>query len=474
MSKFIEFSYQELDKEHLSVLRALGRAVGVKAPAALSKGDLIENIIGIQRGNIEPCDKNNKGAPPKIDIDLSKFYDFSKEYRPYNTASQSSDIIVSDSAYEDGTLLMEGTVEESLSGYGFIRLNSFQNSKEDVYVSPQNLKKFNIRSGDKVKCTAKAEKGGNSAPALQTVISINGLDPDAFKDRKCFDDLMPYYPDQRITLEGDANSDLSLRTIDLFAPIGKGQRGLIVAPPKTGKTTILKNVALAIEKNHPEIKLIVLLIDERPEEVTDMIRSISSEVVYSTFDETAEHHVRTAESIIARAKRLVEVGTDVVILLDSITRLARAYNNVVESSGKILSGGLDPMALQGPKRFFGSARNIDGDGSLTILATALVETGSRLDEVIFEEFKGTGNMELHLSKDLSEKRIFPAFDLYKSGTRKEELLLSKDELDASYKIRKVLANRLDATEGLVSQMGKTENNLEFISKLDSWLKLYNK
>jgi len=231
---------------------------------------------------------------------------------------------------------------------------------------------------------------------------------------------MPFYPDQRITLESENTNDLSLRAIDLFAPIGKGQRGLIVAPPKTGKTTILKNVALSIEKNHPEIKLIVLLIDERPEEVTDMIRSISSEVVYSTFDETAEHHVRTAESVIARAKRLVEVGSDVVILLDSITRLARAYNSVVESSGKILSGGLEPVALQGPKRFFGSARNIDGDGSLTILATALVETGSRLDEVIFEEFKGTGNMELHLSKDLSEKRVFPAFDLYKSGTRKEE------------------------------------------------------
>ena len=476
MPKFIEFSYQMLDKEHLSVLRALGREVGVKAPAAKSKKSLIEDILSIQRGLIEPVGLTNKGAPPKINIDLSKFY--FKEGGTINYTAVKKEqkrIDLKDvSSLSDG-FDMEGVLEQNLAGYGFLRLNYFQNTKSDVYVSPQNIKKYNLRTGDKVKCHAKLLRESDSAPALLEVYSINGLSPDKFIDRENFDDLLPYYPNERITLELEDNPlDVSIRCIDLFSPIGKGQRGLIVAPPKTGKTSLLKKIALSIEKNHKDIKLIVLLIDERPEEVTDIKASISSEVEYSTFDESAEHHVKTAEMIINRAKRMVEAGSDVVILMDSITRLARAYNNVVESSGKTLSGGLDPNALSGPKRFFGSARNLAKKGSLTIISTALIETGSRMDDVIYEEFKGTGNMEIHLSRELSEKRIFPAIDINKSGTRKEELLLTEEELDASYKLRKLLSGSNDATDKLIDMIKKTKNNADLISKLDTWLSLYNK
>ena len=320
---------------------------------------------------------------------------------------------------------------------------------------------------------AKVIREGES-PSLQAVIAINDLEPKLFLRRAYFDDLTPYYPTQRIKLETGEGGDIAIRCIDLFSPLGMGQRGLIVAPPKTGKTTLLKKIAQSIEKNYPQIKLIMLLIDERPEEVTDMKRSVSGEVVFSTFDENAEHHVRAAELVINRAKRLVEVGQNVVILMDSITRLARAYNNIVESSGKTLSGGLDPAAMYGPKRFFGAARNIEDGGSLTILSTALIDTGSRMDDVIYEEFKGTGNMEIHLSRELSEKRIFPAIDLYKSGTRKEELLLSERELSAVYKLRKILAEREDATDSLLEMMKKAKSNDDFLSKLDVWLKLYGK
>ncbi|MBQ7642916.1 MAG: transcription termination factor Rho, partial [Clostridia bacterium] len=301
------------------------------------------------------------------------------------------------------------------------------------------------------------------------------LDPALFLKRTNFDDLIPYYPTKRLKLENATNADdVAIRCIDLFAPIGKGQRGLIVAPPKAGKTTLLKKIAQAIESNYPDVKLIILLIDERPEEVTDIKRSVKGEVVFSTFDENAEHHIRAAELVINRAKRLVEVGQDVVILMDSITRLARAYNNTIDSSGKTLSGGLDPAALNGPKRFFGAARNIDDGGSLTVLSTALIETGSRLDDVIYEEFKGTGNMEIHLSRELSEKRIFPAIDLYKSGTRKDELLLSEKELATVYKLRKILSERSDATDTLIEMMKKSKNNDDLISKIDVWMQLYRK
>jgi transcription termination factor Rho len=369
---------------------------------------------------------------------------------------------------------VEGYFEQTSQSYGFIRIKLGENTNSDVFVSLQNIRKFNLRKGDKVKAIAKVVREGENA-ALQNVVAVNDLGAREFLARRDFDTLIPFYPTERIKMEVEGEEDqLSNRIIDLFSPIGKGQRGLIVAPPKTGKTTLLKTIASAIEKNNPEIKLIVLLIDERPEEVTDIKRSINSEVVYSTFDESANHHVLTAEAAITRAKNLVEADKDVVVLMDSITRLARAYNSVIESSGKILSGGLDPLAMQGPKRIFGAARNIEDGGSLTILSTALVDTGSRMDDVIFEEFKGTGNMEIHLSRELAERRVFPAIDLGKSGTRKEELLLNKKELSTSNKLRKFLSGEEGATEKLIEMMEKTKDNADLQDKLDTWLKIYKK
>ena len=463
--QFKKLSKELLEKQHYTVLREIGREIGVKAPAALNKDDLIAKIIGIQEGTIMPEPQSTKGAPPKIKIDLSLFY----------LENEGKEYIFKDSEEENvkDCFVIEGVLEQHISGYGFLRVNNYENSKEDIYVSMQNIKKYKLRKGDKVKAKAKVVREGDSA-ALQEVIAINDLSPEIYQNRSNFDDLIPYYPTDRIKLEVEGESDVSIRCIDLFAPLGKGQRGLIVAPPKTGKTTLLKKIAKAIETNHKEVKLIVLLIDERPEEVTDIKRSINGEVVYSTFDEGEQHHIRAAELVINRAKRLVEVGKDVVILMDSITRLARAYNNFTEPSGRTLSGGLDPTALQGPKRFFGSARNIENGGSLTILSTALVDTGSRMDDVIYEEFKGTGNMEVHLSRELSEKRIFPAIDLYKSGTRKEELLLTEKELGAVYKLRKILSERQDATDSLIEMLKKTESNQDFLNKIEVWIKLYQK
>ena len=395
------------------------------------------------------------------------------ESNTLNDLPQTVDKRVKNSNLSD-SIIVEGVLEQHMCGYGFLRVNNYENSKNDAYVSIQNIKKFNLRRGDKVKAIVKVIRDGDSA-ALQDVVAINDLDPKLFLKRNNFDDLIPYYPTERIKLErDDREDDIAIRCIDLFSPIGMGQRGLIVAPPKTGKTTLLKKIAQSIEKNYPGIKLIVLLIDERPEEVTDIKRSVKGEVVFSTFDECAEHHIRAAELVVNRAKRLVEVGQHVVILMDSITRLARAYNNTIESSGKTLSGGLDPTAMYGPKRFFGAARNIEGGGSLTILSTALVDTGSRMDDVIYEEFKGTGNMEIHLSRELSERRIFPAIDLYKSGTRREELLLNEKELSTVYKLRQVLSERDDATDTLIEMMNKTKNNDDLSSKIDVWMKLYQK
>ena len=509
MTKFITFTNEILAPLHFSVIREIGRVMGVKSPASKNKDVLIREILAIQNGEESPEPPSKRGAPPKIKVDLSDFL-LKESGSPYGekrenseeklnfvgdgkeilteekTDGENSDKVIGDYGTikrEDRKLvfkdsasdafIMEGVLEQHVSGYGFLRVNNYENSSKDVYVSNMNIRRFNLRRGDKVKAVAKVVKEGDSA-ALQDVIAINDLDPMLFLRRTNFDDLIPYYPTDRIKLESDLSEDLALRCIDLFAPIGMGQRGLIVAPPKTGKTTLLKKIAQSIERNYPEIKLIVLLIDERPEEVTDIKRSVSGEVVFSTFDECAEHHIRAAELVINRAKRLVEVGKNVVILMDSITRLARAYNSTVESSGKILSGGLDPVALQGPKRFFGAARNIENGGSLTILSTALIETGSRMDDVIYEEFKGTGNMEIHLSRELSEKRIFPAIDLYKSGTRKEELLLTEKELDAVYKLRKILSERSDATDSLLEMIKKTKNNDDLLNKIDVWVKLYSK
>ena len=374
-----------------------------------------------------------------------------------------------DSTYKltnDGDFIVEGILEVLQDNYGFLRGDNYLSTPKDVYISPIQIRRFKLATGDKVKGIARTPREGEKFPAMIFVGEVNGEHPEKAMKRRDFDDLTPIFPNKKLKLE-TSEKDYTMRLMDLLSPIGKGQRGMIVAPPKAGKTTILKKIANSITKNNPDVELIVLLIDERPEEVTDMKRSIQGDVIYSTFDELPEHHVKVAEMVLERAKRLVEQNKDVVILLDSITRLARAYNLVIPSSGRTLSGGLDPSALHKPKRFFGAARNTEDAGSLTILASALVETGSRMDDVIFEEFKGTGNMEVHLDRKLSEKRIFPAIDINKSGTRREDLLLSQKELETVFSIRRALSNMpvADITEQLIQQMVSTKNNDEFIEKM---------
>ena len=369
-----------------------------------------------------------------------------------------------------------GILEIHPEGYGFLRAENYLPGNRDVYVSAAQIRRFNLRTGDYVTGKTRPQQMGDRSVGLIFLNEINGQSPDMARNRKPFDALVPVYPDERLRMERDGVKDNSLRLIDLLSPIGKGQRGIIVSPPKAGKTTLLKKIANAITANNPEVHLIVLLIDERPEEVTDMKRSIEGEVVYSTFDEAPENHTRVSEMVLERAQRLVELGKDVVILLDSITRLARAYNLVIPPTGRSLSGGLDPGALYRPKRFFGAARNIENGGSLTIIATALVDTGSRMDDIIFEEFKGTGNMELHLDRSLSDRRIFPAIDLYKSGTRREELLLNREELEGSYQMRRMLSrgSSQETAEQLISLMEKTRTNAEFFQKFKGWMNVCEK
>ena len=375
----------------------------------------------------------------------------------------------------------EGVLEVLPDGYGFLRSDNYLPGNKDIYVSIAQIRRFGLRTGDLVTGKTRPSKEGERFLALLYITAINGIDPEEAMKRKPFEELVPIYPNERLTLEyddgtGAKDQNLAIRLVDLIAPIGKGQRGLIVSQPKSGKTTLLKNIANGITNNYPDVTLIVLLIDERPEEVTDMQRSIKGEVLYSTFDELPEHHTRVAEMAQERAMRLVEQGKDVVVLIDSITRLTRAYNITIPATGKTLSGGMDPGALHKPKRFFGAARNIENGGSLTIIATALIETGSRMDDIVYEEFKGTGNMEIHLDRKLSEKRIFPAIDIYKSGTRRDDLLLSPDEMDAVYIIRKMLGNGNPAeiTEQLIAMLGKTENNKEFVAKIRAWNSAYEK
>ena len=371
----------------------------------------------------------------------------------------------------EGDEMTEGILEVLPDGYGFLRGENYLPTPKDVYISPVQIKRFKLDTGDIIKGIKRIPKEGEKFPALIFVGEVNGQHPENAMKRRRFDDLIPIYPNERLKLETNPK-EYTMRLMDLLSPIGKGQRGMIVAPPKAGKTTILKKIANSITANNPEVELIVLLIDERPEEVTDMKRSIDGTVIYSTFDELPEHHVKVAEMVLERAKRLTEQKKDVVILLDSITRLARAYNLVIPSSGRTLSGGLDPAALHKPKRFFGAARNTEDAGSLTILATALVDTGSRMDDVIFEEFKGTGNMEVHLDRKLSEKRIFPAIDINKSGTRKEELLLSTEELDTVFALRKTMSNMTtqDMTEQLIDQIITTKSNEEFLARMKIFFK----
>lgn len=403
-----------------------------------------EQIAAAQRADVLPAEaEQTADAEEAADGERPAKREYSREERPE----------------------VEGILEiQEENNFGFLRFSNFLTSDKDIYVSPTQIRRFNLKTGDKIRGITRLPKEGERFGALLYVLTVNGDEPGAAIRRPDFEDLTPVFPYQPLRLE-DGTKDLSMRLIDLVAPIGKGQRGLIVAPPKAGKTVLLKKVANAIEKNYPEVELIVLLVDERPEEVTDMKRSlVSGEVIYSTFDELPAHHVKVAEMVLARAQRLVEHGKDVVILLDSMTRLARAYNMVVPASGRTLSGGLDPGALHRPKKFFGAARKMEEGGSITILATALVETGSRMDEVIFEEFKGTGNMELHLDRRLSEKRIFPAISLNKSGTRREDLLMDQEEMEAIWAMRRAMANRdpQDVTSEIIDNLAHTRTNKDFI------------
>ena len=372
---------------------------------------------------------------------------------------------------KSGLIFSEGVLETLPDGFGFLRAPEYNYlpGPDDIYVSPSQIRKFDLRTGDTISGQIRPPKEGERYFALIKVEAINFEPPDVARDKVFFDNLTPLYPDEQLKMETASTDNLSGRVIDLVTPIGKGQRGLIVAPPRTGKTVLLQTIANSITTNHPEVTLIVLLIDERPEEVTDMQRSVNGEVISSTFDEPASRHVQVADMVIEKAKRLVEHGRDVVILLDSITRLARAHNAVVPPSGKILSGGVDSNALQRPKRFFGAARNIEEGGSLTIIATALVETGSRMDDVIFEEFKGTGNMEIHLDRKLSDKRVFPAIDLQKSGTRKEELLIQRKDLDRIWVLRRVLnpLSSVEQMELVLDRLDKSKSNADFLNSMNS-------
>lgn len=369
-----------------------------------------------------------------------------------------------------GMIVNSGVLQTIQDGYGFLRSANYNylSSPDDIYVSPSQIKRFNMKTGDTVSGQVRAPKEGERFFALLKIETINGVTPEELKDRIPFDNLTPLYPQERLKLETTPD-EYSTRVLDIFAPIGKGQRGLIVAQPKTGKTILLQKIANAIAKNHPEVYLIVLLIDERPEEVTDMERNVQAEVISSTFDEEPERHVQVADMVLEKAKRLVEVKRDVVILLDSITRLARAHNTVIPHSGKILSGGIDSNALHKPKRFFGAARNVEEGGSLTIIATALVDTGSRMDDVIFEEFKGTGNMELVLDRRLAERRIFPSIDILKSGTRKEELLVSKEEISRMWLLRKFMADKspIESMEFILEKMEGTKSNKDFFKMMNA-------
>ena len=450
-----------LENATLVELRQIAKVKGFKYVSKLKKEELLELLQSSDNNSSENEEKTTgtKRFYPLVNEELAE-----KSSEPELEAGDGYKLTSEDDR------IVQGILEILPDGYGFLRGSNYLSTPKDIYVSPVQIKRFKLDKGDKIKGIARLPKEGEKFPALIFVGEVNGEAPEKAYRRIKFDNLIPIYPEERIKLETNPN-EYAMRLIDLISPIGKGQRGQIVAPPKVGKTTLLKKIANSITMNNPEIELIVLLIDERPEEVTDMKRSIKGEVIYSTFDELPENHVKVAEMVLERAKRLVEHKKDVVILLDSITRLARAYNLTVPASGRTLSGGLDPASLHKPKKFFGAARNIENGGSLTILATSLIETGSRMDDIIFEEFKGTGNMEVHLDRSLSEKRIFPAIDINKSGTRKEEKLLSSKELETVFALRKAMSSIpvADVTEQILNELVKTKNNKEFIEKMDLFL-----
>lgn len=497
-----EFENRDLDSMSLVELRDVAEKIGIKAAYKYKKGELRNLIDQEQNKRIDLESKSIielREMAKNADIDQSYSYkkselidllseepedmDYDNDLEPEDRETEETEEpslaelkgIDLDDLSENASNLLEsmsdinyvsGILEVMQDGYGFLRRNNYLSSEDDVYVSPSQIKRFRLKTGDNVVGVVKPPSNTEKFNALIYINYVNERTPASIPKRKNFDDLTPIYPEERITLE-TTKDRLATRLIDLISPVGKGQRGLIVSQPKSGKTTLLKMIAHAIEEKYPDIKLIVLLVDERPEEVTDMTKNVNGEVVYSTFDEQAKNHIKVAEMVIERAKRLVEQGDNVVILLDSITKLARAYNLVTPPSGKTLSGGLDPLSFYKPKKFFGAARNIENGGSLTILATALVETGSRMDDIIYEEFKGTGNMEIILDRKLSERRIFPAIDIYKSGTRKEELLLNKDELDVVTSVRRAMGeySTQEVTELLLEMLEDNENNKEMVNMI---------
>ena len=455
-------------------LKEIAKEKGIKNISKLKKSELIEELVKITPNKIE---KNGvilteKIAPKNRNIEASIHIDENVNNEAYASDSRDRYNVTEEEKKERLKVMInesnssKGVLEiQENNSFGFLRCSNYLTGENDIYVSPSQIRRFNLRTGDEVEGKVREAKDGEKFKALLFVEKVNGESPDKAIGRKNFENLTPIYPNERLHLETDNGRDLSSRLMDFMCPIGKGQRGIIVAPPKAGKTTLLKRIAQNISKNYPDIKLIVLLIDERPEEVTDMKRSINGDVIYSTFDEEPQNHAKVSQMVLERAKRMVEQGKDVVILMDSITRLSRAYNLTITPTGRTLSGGLDPGALLMPKKFFGAARNVEEGGSLTILATALVETGSRMDDMIFEEFKGTGNMEVHLDRRLQERRIFPAIDIYKSGTRKEDLLLSDEEKEVAFAIRRNMnrdGNIESITETLINMLSKTKNNKEFM------------
>ena len=494
-------TYSKEDLENLNVksIKEIAKYFNIDSPYKYNKSDLILKILSTQDNFNLDQEKNDNIDLKKLSIDNLKtmaieygldnpntlnrdqLIDYIYRYQDDDSVSEednikdkSTDAIDTTNLSNNAEKIIEnmdeinyvtGILEILPDGYGFLRMKNYLSGDGDVYVGHSQIRRFRLRTGDKIQGVVKPSKEGENFNALIYINKVNDLPPETATKRPNFDNLTPIYPNERFKLE-TVTSETAMRLIDIVSPIGKGQRGLIVSPPKSGKTTLLKKIAKSIEKNYRDTHLIVLLIDERPEEVTDMKRSVNGEVVFSTFDEMAKNHTKVAEMVIARAKRLVENKKDVVILLDSLTRLARAYNLVTPPSGKTLTGGLDPLSLHAPKKFFGAARNIEEGGSLTILATALVDTGSRMDDIIFEEFKGTGNMEVHLNRVLSEKRIFPAIDIFKSGTRKEELILSKKEYEFSNYIRRATSedDKYKVTEFMLSSLEKYKTNEDFINE----------
>lgn len=460
-------SQELLESKKLLELREIAKAYGIEGSYKYKKEELIDLIVQTLATSHNDEDDDEVNVISDIDEpEIEEDDDIIKIDIKDMDFDDLSDNATEEMEHLEDKNMAEGILELHTDGYGFLRRNNYQSGDDDIYISPSQIRRFRLKTGDKVTGITRPPKVGEKFKALLFVKFVNGMNPETAIKRPDFESLTPIYPNQRLELE-TTSKEFATRIIDLVSPIGKGQRGMIVSPPKAGKTTLLKMIANSIATNHPEVEIIILLIDERPEEVTDMKRSVKGDVIYSTFDELPKNHTKVAEIVLERAKRLVEHGKDVVILLDSITRLARAYNITIPPTGRTLSGGLDPGALHKPKRFFGAARKLEEGGSLTILATALVETGSRMDDVIFEEFKGTGNMEIHLDRKLSEKRIFPAIDINKSGTRREELLLSQKELETIWAMRKAMGNSStqDVTEALIDKIVQSKTNEEFIDRM---------